>query len=97
MTKAEKQRLFELAQRTMTEMGGRGTVQDVAAHLRAAYPDVLVTRAVTDGQALDLVLRPGNGGGRTTLGIERLQPQRDYEVTGGVEDRATRRSEVAPR
>jgi len=45
MTKAEKQRLFELAQRTMAEMGGRGTVQDVAAHLRAAYPDVFMAEA----------------------------------------------------
>lgn len=52
----------------------------------AAYPDVLVTRAVTDGRALDLVLRPGNGGGRTTLGIQRLAPRRDYVVAGGVED-----------
>ena len=59
----------------------------VLAH--AAYPDVLVARAVSDGHALDLVLRPGNGGGRTVLGIERLVPQHDYVVAGGVEDTIT--------
>lgn len=53
---------------------------------RAAYPDVLVARAVSDGSALDLVLRPGNGSGRTSLGIERLVPLRAYAVTGGVDD-----------
>ena len=52
---------------------------------QAAYPDVLVARAVTDGRALDLVLRPGNGGGRTVVGVERLAPRHDYEVIGGVE------------
>ena len=56
---------------------------------QAAYPDVLVTRAVTDGQALDLVLRPGNGGGRTVLGMERLAPRRDYVVTGAVDETVT--------
>lgn len=56
---------------------------------QAAYPDVLVTRAVTDGRVLDLVLRPGNHGGRTTLGIERLDPRRDYVVTGGLDETVT--------
>ena len=56
---------------------------------QAAYPDVLVTRAVTDGRALDLVLRPGNGGGRTVLGIGRLAPRHDYQVSGGVEATVT--------
>ena len=55
----------------------------------AAYPDVLVARAVTDGSALDIVLRPGNSGGRTTLGIERLVPGRDYSVRGGVDETVT--------
>lgn len=56
---------------------------------QAAYPDVLVARAVTDGRALDLVLRPGNGGGRTALGVERLAPRHDYVVVGGVDDTVT--------
>lgn len=45
MTKAEKQLLFELAQQTLTEMGGRGTVQDVAAHLRMSHPEVFMAEA----------------------------------------------------
>ncbi|MCH9737075.1 MAG: hypothetical protein K0U78_21400 [Actinomycetia bacterium] len=56
---------------------------------QAAYPDVLVARAVTDGRALDLVLRPGNGRGRTVLGVERLAPQHDYVVIGGVDPTVT--------
>lgn len=51
----------------------------------AAYPDVLVTYAVSDGAGLDLVLRAGAGGGRTTLALERLRPGREYAVRGGVE------------
>ena len=56
---------------------------------QAAYPDVLVARAVTDGRALDLVLRPGNDGGRTTLGVQRLAPLHDYVVIGGLEESVT--------
>ena len=52
----------------------------------AAYPEVLVARAVTDGRALDLVLRPGADAARTALGIERLAPRHTYEVIGGVEE-----------
>ena len=56
---------------------------------QAAYPEVLVARAVTDGRALDLVLRSGNGGGRTVLEVERLAPGQDYVVNGGVEQSVT--------
>ena len=56
---------------------------------QAAYPDVLVARAVTDGRALDLVLRPGTRGGRTTLGVQRLAPRHDYVVMGGVDETVT--------
>jgi len=48
----------------------------------AAYPDVLVARAVTDGKALDLTLRPGAGPVRTTLELDRLLPHREYTVAG---------------
>jgi len=56
---------------------------------QAAYPDVLVARAVTDGRALDLVLRPGDGGGRTVLGVDRMAPRHDYVVIGGVDETVT--------
>ncbi len=56
---------------------------------QAAYPDVLVARAVSDGRALELVLRPGSHGERTVLGIERLAPRHDYIVSGGVDNTVT--------
>ena len=55
----------------------------------AAYPDVLVAKAVTDGHALDLVLRPGAEPCRTTLRVERLVPQRIYRLEGAVTDSVT--------
>jgi hypothetical protein len=51
------------------------------------YPDVLVARAVTDGRALDLVLRPGAGPVRTTLSIDRLVPGAEYQVDGAATGR----------
>ncbi|AZG46547.1 linalool dehydratase/isomerase domain-containing protein [Gordonia insulae] len=52
----------------------------------APYPDVLVAKAITDGTALDLVLRPGRGNRRTTLQLARLAPHGRYRVMGA--DRA---------
>jgi hypothetical protein len=52
----------------------------------AAYPDVLVARAVTDGVGLDLVLHPGAGPVRTTLGVDRLVPGRMYAAHGAGVD-----------
>ncbi len=51
----------------------------------ADYPDVLVARAVSDGSALDLILRPGNGAVRARLGLGGLVPDRTYDVRGAVE------------
>ncbi len=50
-----------------------------------SYPEVLVTRAVTDGRALDLTLRPGDGARRASLRIEGLHPSAPYGVVGGVD------------
>ena len=55
----------------------------------AAYPDVLVARAVTDGHALDLTLRPGAGPVRTTLELDRLVPHRTYAAAGALADTVT--------
>lgn len=52
---------------------------------RADYPAVLVAKAVTDGKALELVLRPGQGAKRTTLGLERLVPGKVYAADGAVQ------------
>ena len=50
---------------------------------------MLVARAVTDGHALDLVLRPGDGPVRTTLAIDRLVPHRTYSAVGATADTVT--------
>ena len=55
----------------------------------AAYPDVLVAKAVTDGHALDLVLRPGDAPVRTRVRVERLVPHGEYTVQGACADRLT--------
>ena len=47
---------------------------------KATYPDVLVTRAVSNGQALELVLRAGGEPVRTELGFGRLKPGGGYRV-----------------
>lgn len=49
----------------------------------AAYPQVIVTRAVTDGAALSLVLVPGAEPGPVSLGLARLLPGRDYQLVQG--------------
>jgi hypothetical protein len=51
----------------------------------AAYPEVLIARAVTDGTALELVLRPGAGPVRTTLAVDRLRPNTRYAVDGATD------------
>ena len=48
------------------------------------YPAVMVTRGVTDGSALDVVLRPANGGGRHPVELSQLRPGVGYGVTGGT-------------
>lgn len=52
----------------------------------AAYPAVLVAKAVSDGEGLELVLRAGEGPQRTTLKLARLQPGGRYRVEGGAAD-----------
>lgn len=77
-----------------TRFGGedafRGLVRDGLPRERrtgpvladAAYPDVLVARAVSDGEDLALVLRPGSGSTRTRIAVARLRPHRVYQVRG---------------
>ncbi|MFD9550838.1 hypothetical protein ACFWBG_25905 [Nocardia salmonicida] len=55
----------------------------------AAYPEVSVSRAVTDGHALDLTLRPGAGPLRTTLVVDRLISHGEYRVRGGLDPTVT--------
>ena len=53
----------------------------------AAYPQVLVARAVSDGEGLDLVVYPGRDDGPQTIGLARLRPGADYTVSGATTDR----------
>jgi hypothetical protein len=46
----------------------------------ARYPQAVVTRAVSDGSALNLVLHPGAGPCQAELGFARLIPGRRYAV-----------------
>jgi hypothetical protein len=48
------------------------------------YPAVMVSRAVTDGQALDAVFRSTNGGGRFDIELSQLRPNGEYAVSGGT-------------
>jgi len=47
---------------------------------RASYPDVLVAKATSRGDDLDLVLHPGRGTSRQRLGLARLAPGQAYRV-----------------
>lgn len=51
----------------------------------AAYPDVLVARAETDGAALECVLHPGAEPGRTAVVLDRLRPRATYRLDGAVD------------
>jgi hypothetical protein len=62
----------------------------------AAYPNVLVAKAISAGDDLELVLHSGRDGGVERLGLARLQPGRRYRetstsrtVTGDAEGRAS--------
>jgi len=46
------------------------------------YPNVLVARAMSEGDDLDLVLYNGLETGTETIGIERLKPEQEYMVEG---------------
>ncbi|MGB1879851.1 MAG: hypothetical protein ACPHTD_03975 [Gammaproteobacteria bacterium] len=55
----------------------------------ASYPNVLVAKAFSpDGESLELVLFPGSGATRQTLGLERLAPGRSYRLADGQGERA---------
>lgn len=53
----------------------------------AAYPEVLVAKARSHGDDLDLVLYPGRTDGQHKLTVARLQADRLYAVSGATEPR----------
>ena len=48
----------------------------------AKYPNLLVAKAFSDGDDLDLVLYPGAGASPQTIGFERLRPGIEYSIDG---------------
>ncbi len=50
----------------------------------AAYPDVLVARAFSQGDDLELVLHAGRGDGMQTIGLGQLRAGQIYNVTGAA-------------
>ncbi|MBL8265349.1 hypothetical protein [Steroidobacter sp.] len=50
----------------------------------ASYPEVLVSKAFSHGEDLELVLYPGRGAGAQRLGLERLRPNATYTVSGAT-------------
>jgi len=71
--------------RDLVAFGAPDTWRQGPVLSEVAYPDVQVAKAVTDGRALDLVLRPGTGPVRTVLLVERLAAGREYAVTGAAQ------------
>lgn len=55
----------------------------------APYPECLVARAESDGSAMRLVLRPGEGPQRVRLSLARLRPGTNYRVQGGIAEQLT--------
>lgn len=51
---------------------------------KVSYPDVLVSKAVSDGRALDIVLHHGLEGGRQSIGLAQLRAGGRYRVTGAL-------------
>jgi hypothetical protein len=51
-----------------------------------SYPEVLVASAVSDGNDLRVVLRPGAAPGRRSITIADLLPEERYDVRGAVAD-----------
>lgn len=49
------------------------------------YPDILPARAVSDGEALEAVVYPGDASGRFELGFAQFRPDTNYRLDGFTE------------
>ncbi len=75
MSWAGRNTVRDMVNKGLPEAWARGPILS-----EAVYPHTIVTRAVSDGEALDLVLRPGGDAVRTRLGFARLVPGQTYRV-----------------
>lgn len=71
---------LDLVEKGMPEHWRRGPVIE-----SVPYPDVMIARAVSDGDGLEVVLRSTGTANRFDVGLARLQPRRKYTVEGGVD------------
>jgi hypothetical protein len=62
------------------------SVQSLAGPVvsEAAYPEVLVAKAISDGAGLHAVFYPGKTNGEQTIGFAQLTPNARYSVKGAV-------------
>jgi hypothetical protein len=72
--------MHDLVTRGMPDAWRRGPLLE-----EAAYPHVLVAKAVSDGRALDVVVYPGREAGRRELGLTQLTPGGRYRCVGALE------------
>ena len=73
---------------TLTDMMTRARPTEWANGPRLAdlpHPDALVAKAVSDGSALDIVVRPGSTRSRVALRFDQLRPGTKYLVHGAQE------------
>ncbi|WP_313802349.1 hypothetical protein [Sphingobium sp.] len=76
---SRKDGFYDLVNRGNHENWNKGPIL-----AEAPYPGVLVARAVSDGENLELVLRPGEAGGGTyVLELARLRPGARYLTSDG--------------
>ena len=76
--------VFDMARNGMPKEWSAGPVIE-----RAEYPNVLVAKAVSDGQGLEAVFYPGGKGGRETIGLSQLERGRRYRSHGTIETEVT--------
>ena len=74
---SRKAGLYRFISEGMPEVWTKGPIL-----AQADFPDVLVGRAVSDGQDLSLVLHPGAGSKRVAIGLGQLIPGRRYRIDG---------------
>jgi hypothetical protein len=75
MTWSRRNTVRDMVNKGLPEAWAKGPIL-----AEVSYPDVIVARAVTDGEGLDLVLHPGAEPGPQRLGLARLVPGRSYKV-----------------
>jgi hypothetical protein len=75
MTWSRRNTIRDMVNKGLPEAWAKGPILS-----DAQYPEVIVARAVTDGQALNLVLHPGGDPVEADLGLSRLVPGRSYRV-----------------